>query len=130
MKILFDHFALRVRNPEKMKQFLTQLLGLKEGDRPDFSFEGYWLYSQGKPIVHIFGTSASFRSETVLDVMEHSQAIVDHICFSSDDYKATMQTIQKYEYKHSDNIVPNSTIRQIFVMGPENLFIEIQADTH
>lgn len=53
--------------------------------------------------------------------------LIDHIRFSSDDYEATMQNIRKHGFRHSDNIVQNSNMAQIFVMGPEHLVVEIQA---
>jgi len=126
MQLKFDHIALRANEPEVLKTFLTSL-GFEEGERPNFPFEGYWLYSEGKPVIHIFGGGARFRDESSMGDVRHPKHVVDHICFASDDYEETMRTINKHGFRHSDNIVPNSNMAQIFVMGPENLVVEIQA---
>jgi len=127
MQLKFDHIALRAQEPEAVKTFLCSL-GFEEGQRPDFPFEGAWLYSEGKPVIHIFGGDARFRDTSSMGEVRHPKHIVDHVCFASDDYEATMQNIRKHGFRHSDNIVPNSNIAQIFVMGPENLVVEIQAN--
>ncbi|WP_415405785.1 VOC family protein [Sulfurovum sp. CS9] len=126
MHIKFDHIALRAKDPEAVKTFLTKL-GFKEGKRPNFPFEGYWLYSEEKPVIHIFGGSARFRDLTMSGESHDDRHIVDHICFASDDYEETMENISITGFRHSVNVVPNSNIRQIFIMGSENLIIEIQA---
>lgn len=126
MQLKFDHIALRAKEPEEMKNFLCAL-GFKEGERPDFPFEGAWLYSDEKPLIHIFGAKARFRDTDAMGNLSESKHVVDHICFASDDYEATIKNIRKHGFRHSDNIVPDSNIAQIFIMGPENLIVEIQA---
>jgi len=126
MHLRFDHIALRAKEPERLKNFLIAL-GFEEGKRPNFPFEGYWLYSEGKPVIHIFGAGARFRDEENMGRSRHPKHIVDHICFASDDYAAVMQTIKRHGFEYSSNVVPQSNIAQIFLRGPENLIIEIQA---
>jgi len=126
MHLKFDHIALRAKDPKHLKIFLVAL-GFEEGERPNFPFEGYWLYSKEKPIIHIFGGDARFRDEENMGTLRHPKYIVDHICFASDDYASTMQTIKSHGFEYSINVVPDSNIAQIFVRGPENLIIEIQA---
>jgi len=126
MHLIFDHIALRAKEPERIKSFLIAL-GFEEGERPNFPFDGYWLYSEGKPVIHIFGGGARFRDEENMGRSRHPKHIVDHICFASDDYAAVMQTIKRHGFEYSSNVVPQSNIAQIFLRGPENLIIEIQA---
>ncbi len=126
MQLKFDHIALRAKETEVIKTFLTSL-GFEEGERPHFTFDGYWLYSEGKPVIHIFAGRARFRDESSMGDIRHPKHVVDHICFSSDDYEETLKNLKKYAYQYSYNIVPDTNIAQIFVMGPENLVVEIQA---
>ncbi len=46
---------------------------------------------------------------------------------SHDNYTILMQNIRQHNLTYSSNIVPDTNIAQIFVMGPENLVVEIQA---
>lgn len=133
MKITFDHVSLRAKNLESMKDFLIELLGLEIGDRPNFPFPGYWLYSEGieNALIHIYDEDASFYKKDLIkeDFKEESSGknIVNHICFSSDNYEETMKRIAKLKTDYSINLVPNSPVEQIFIKAPENLIIEIQA---
>jgi len=130
MKITFDHIALRAKDPKALKIFLLELLGLEDGIRPNFPFEGYWLYAQDKPIFHIFGAGARFRPTATVNEKQKDSDIVDHICFFSDDYEEMMKNIKHHKFEYSLNLVPDSTVVQIFVRGPEKIVIEIQANSN
>lgn len=101
MKTQFDHISLSAQDPEAMKDFLCILLNLQEGERPGFSFTGYFLYA-GKDDVH-------------------------HVSFYTDDYLQTLQRINQLNAQFTQRDVPDSPIKQLFVRAPENLLIEIQA---
>ena len=47
------HVSLPVSNLEASKRFYTDILGLKEIDRPRFSFEGAWYQVGGTPDRHL-----------------------------------------------------------------------------
>jgi catechol 2,3-dioxygenase-like lactoylglutathione lyase family enzyme len=131
MNVKFDHVSLRAKNPAMMKDFLVHLLDLKVGFRPDFPFEGYWLYSKEKDIIHIFNEDAVFYKKDLVkeNIQEESTGknIVNHIAFYSDDYEVLMNKIKSNNLDYSINYVPDSKIEQIFIKAPENLIIEIQA---
>ncbi|KAB7888854.1 hypothetical protein [Poseidonibacter ostreae] len=131
MKINFDHISLRAKNPSEMKNFLIELLDFEIGFRPDFPFEGYWLYSGKKDVVHIFNEQATFYKKGLIkeNIEEESTGknIVNHVCFYSDDYEELMARIRKMNLDYSINLVPDCSIEQIFINAPENLILEIQA---
>ena len=133
MKISFDHIALRANNPSKMKDFLIELLGFVTGFRPNFSFEGYWLYSDGseQALIHIFNDQATFyKKDLTNEIVEEKSTgknIVNHVCFYCDDYENFMERVKIMDLDYSVNYVPNSPIEQIFINAPENLILEIQS---
>ena len=43
-----DHINIHTRDAAKMREFLSSLLGIKEGFRPPFSNPGHWLYFDGE----------------------------------------------------------------------------------
>jgi len=49
---MLDHVTLRTKDLEA-KAFFETVLGLEVGYRPAFAFPGYWLYADGRPIVHL-----------------------------------------------------------------------------
>jgi catechol 2,3-dioxygenase-like lactoylglutathione lyase family enzyme len=53
-----DHFTIRSRpqDVEALRDFYGNVLGLRPGLRPDFSFLGYWMHLGDRPVVHIAGS--------------------------------------------------------------------------
>ena len=58
---LLDHFNIRTRKLADTVRFYEEVLEFKNGDRPNFTFPGAWMYSEGKPVVHIWSI---FRRRT------------------------------------------------------------------
>ena len=48
-----DHYFIYSSDIEKSREFYSKILGLQDGPRPSFDFEGYWFYLNEKPVVHI-----------------------------------------------------------------------------
>ncbi|SIS69580.1 VOC family protein [Neptunomonas antarctica] len=126
MNVSFDHLSLSAINPQRMKDFLCDLLGFEVGSRPGLPFDGYFLYAGDKDVVHIFPHRASHEQQQseVSGVTE--QNIVHHVSFYSDDFDEVMVRIATLNLNYSMNTVPDSSVKQIFVRAPENLIIEIQ----
>ncbi len=67
-----DHVNLRTTRLEEMIAWYRSVLGLKVGPRPDFPFNGAWLYAGEAACVHIveIDGSEAAGSETALK-LEH-----------------------------------------------------------
>ncbi len=50
---VLDHFNIRTRKLADTVRFYEDILGLEKGARPNFAFPGAWMYSEGKPVVHL-----------------------------------------------------------------------------
>ena len=50
-----DHCSIRTVKLAETRDFYVDLLGMVDGERPDFDFPGNWLYVEGKPVVHLVG---------------------------------------------------------------------------
>ena len=51
--VALDHVNLRTARLEELRRFYTRALGLAEGPRPGFSFNGAWMYCGKQPVVHL-----------------------------------------------------------------------------
>jgi len=47
-----DHFTINTDNLAATREFYAGL-GLRPGPRPNFAVDGLWLYSEGRPILHV-----------------------------------------------------------------------------
>ena len=48
-----DHFTIKVSDLDASTRFYTDVVGLRNGARPDFAFGGAWLYCGDHPLVHL-----------------------------------------------------------------------------
>ena len=48
-----DHFTIVSDALEATQRFYVDLLGLREGPRPDFPVPGYWFYIGDQAVLHV-----------------------------------------------------------------------------
>jgi catechol 2,3-dioxygenase-like lactoylglutathione lyase family enzyme len=53
MLVGLDHVNVRTSNLEGLRAFYVDVLGLRVGPRPRFSFGGQWLYCGDAPVLHL-----------------------------------------------------------------------------
>jgi catechol 2,3-dioxygenase-like lactoylglutathione lyase family enzyme len=65
-----DHVNVRTSNLERLVEFYTKVLGLRQGERPPLGFPGAWLYAGNAPVIHLVGVAEPPRPEGALR-LEH-----------------------------------------------------------
>ena len=118
-----DHFLVRAKDVDRMRDFFESAIGLENGPRPDFPFPGYWLYSEGAALVHLAVDSSQASGE---DGELNSVCPVDHVAFTGEDYDALMDRLKTSGAEFTERTVPGNAARQVFVLGPEGVKIEMQ----
>jgi catechol 2,3-dioxygenase-like lactoylglutathione lyase family enzyme len=117
--IRFDHINIRVDDQEAVRDFLIAVVGLRVGPRPPFNFHGYWLYLREIPVVHLAPREAPGKV-----------GWVNHIAFSGFDFTAKTAELDRVGIAYTVQTLPDTSIRQIFIDGPEGLRIELQCPPH
>ena len=79
---MLDHFNIRTRQLDDTVRFYQDILGLENGDRPNFTFPGAWMYSEGKPVVHLVDISPTDEQQ------KPDSGVVHHVAFISRDLPA------------------------------------------
>ena len=102
---------------EAEKQFFCEVLGLYEGHRPDFSSQGYWLYSADQPIVHLSLSEQHFSNER--------QGYFDHVAFQTTDLRDLLQRLDNADIDYSSNHVSQIGMTQVFLKSPSATGIEV-----
>ena len=114
-----DHFTVRCRPQEldDLRDFYVGVLGLVDGARPDFSFPGHWLYSEGRPIVHLAAT---------LDTRPGRETgALDHIAFSCRGLDEAVRRLKEMKIAFEERPVPGFPLHQVFLSDPQGLKIEL-----
>ncbi len=94
----------------EVRNFYCDILGLEEGPRPDFDFHGYWLYGEGKPIIHLMESDRHYAHER--------QPYLDHVAFQVEDLQGYVQRLEQAGIEYKLNYVSDFNISQVFCKDP------------
>lgn len=112
------------------RDFYRDAIGLTPGERPPLEFTGHWLYDDdGVPCVHIadrasYAAHAETLGLTVSAVPDGAGAI-DHIALAGDDYDAAAARLERLGLLFRRNTIPGAGIRQLFVIDPDGVRVEL-----
>lgn len=115
-----DHATIVAPQLEAVRKFFCEIVGLSEGKRPPFSFEGYWLYQDGKPVIHLIKTNSERPPVK-------SPSRIDHIAFRMDDvleWNALVTRLDTADIEYQQADIPATGERQLFVVPVPGVTIE------
>ena len=127
-----DHCSIRTLDVDASRTFYVDVLGMEEGDRPDFPFPGAWLYLEGHAVIHLVGVDIDDLSGLVSysggDVDPDSLGdggSLDHIAFSATDAPAMIERLKQGNVPYRERQVPDTDLSQIFLEDPNGITIEL-----
>lgn len=123
-----EHVTIRCAQLQRTRDFYVELMGLTEGDRPNFPFRGHWLYLGAIPVVHLVEASDSagaWGRDIVIPKAEDGTGSFDHVAFRGDDFAAMRARLQKAGVTFKERMVPGGALSQLFVPDPEGVLVEI-----
>jgi catechol 2,3-dioxygenase-like lactoylglutathione lyase family enzyme len=116
---LLDHFNIRTRKLTDTVRFYEEVLEFENGDRPNFSFPGAWMYSEGKPVVHIVDISKTDEQQ------KPDSGVVHHVAFASNGFAGMKQRLTSRNLPFDVREVPGVAVWQIFVTDPNGVMLEL-----
>ncbi|MGI9258155.1 MAG: VOC family protein, partial [Gammaproteobacteria bacterium] len=127
-----DHCSIRTVRLEESRKFYVDVLGMTEGERPDFPFPGHWLYVDGLTVVHLVGVDPDDPSGLMdylggdldPDALQGSGSL-DHIAFRATDALTQIQRFKEHRVPYRERQVPNMDLYQLFVDDPNGLTVEL-----
>ena len=116
---VLDHFNIRTRNLADTIRFYEDILGLENGERPNFNFPGAWMYSEGRAVVHLVDISPTPEPQ------KPDSGVVHHVAFDSRGFDGMKQKLGKKGVWFDTRGVPGVAVWQIFVRDPNGVMIEL-----
>ncbi|NPU15280.1 MULTISPECIES: VOC family protein [Bradyrhizobium] len=116
---VLDHFNIRTRNLQETVRFYEDVLGLENGDRPNFAFPGAWMYSEGRPVVHLVDISPTSEAQ------KPDSGVVHHVAFVSRGFAGMKARLAAKGMPFDARQVPGGELWQIFVRDPNGVMIEL-----
>ena len=118
-----DHFTIRCSEAdlEPLRDFYVRHVGLRVGDRPPIPAPGFWLYSEGRPIVHLYAIGNAGEPPR----SGAATGPLDHISFRAHDLEATRAQLRADGIDFEEAPVPGWPLHQVFLRDPKGLKIEL-----
>ena len=127
-----DHCSIRTTKLQETRDFFVDILGLEDGERPDFPFPGAWLYTDSTAVIHLIGVDPDDPSglrrhlggQISAEALQGSGAF-DHIAFRANDPIVLIERLEKTDYAYRERQVSNMNLFQIFLEDPNGITIEL-----
>ena len=101
---------------DRVLAFYTGILNLIVGERPDVEPEGYWLYIDNKPIVHLaVGDSVCVGGDNALH----------HVAFKASNLDEAITTLDNHDINYHKEDLGCLNLTQIFFFDPVGIRIEL-----
>ena len=124
-----EHYLVLSDDIDDTRDFYRDVLGLRDGFRPDLGFPGYWLYAGDVPCIHIaeWKSYAVWTKEVGIPISTRapSTGAVDHIAFNASDFDEVRARLVKRGVEVSENLLDEIGLRQIFIHDPNGVPIEL-----
>ena len=129
---LLDHCSIRTVKLEETRDFYVDVLGMEDGDRPDFDFPGNWLYVDGKAVVHLVGVDPddpsgleAYLGGSIDPASLQGSGAFDHLAFRGTDAGAMIERLKSQGVEFRERQVPGMDLFQVFVTDPNGITVEL-----
>lgn len=112
----FDHVNIRTGNLTAMRRFYTEVLGLTDGWRPGFRFDGAWLYLGDRAVVHLVESG---------DTAPGPAPRLEHFAFAGRDLAAFLDRLRAGGIAYQVRIVPDLELRQVNLLDPDGNHLHV-----
>ena len=127
-----NHVLVMTRDLEATRDFYVEVLGLEDGYRPPFAFQGHWIYLGDHAVIHV----AELRD--YLDQRDRVQdgsangatGSIDHIAFEATGLKDMIVRLEQHGIDAHHRKVPDLELHQVFVHDPNGVRIELNFPAH
>ena len=117
-----DHVNIRTVRLDAMSRFYEDILGLKVGPRPPFSFNGTWLYCGDKAAIHLVEIASEGHTANSPDSRLSG---IEHFAFNAEGLDAFLARLEGQEIGFELRTVPEFGTRQVHFRDPDGNHIEV-----
>jgi catechol 2,3-dioxygenase-like lactoylglutathione lyase family enzyme len=111
-----DHYTINTADVDASVSFYVEVLGLRLGERPPFTFPGAWLYCGESPVVHLVGGDHHEIAGT---------GSIDHVAFRASGIADYTARLEERGIRFRQREVPGMPLQQVFLEDPDGVTIEL-----
>ena len=113
-----NHVAVTSRRVAESMAFYRDVLGFRSVARPNFDFNGAWLYNYGL-MIHIIENQRTPGAEGEISTRDN------HLALHTDDLAAAERLLREHNIPYRKNEIVDRGIKQLFFRDPDGYHIEI-----
>jgi len=106
-----DHVNIRTERVDELAAFYADILGLKRGPRPPFTFGGAWLYCGDRAVVHLVEVEPGGGPQ--LRAIDPLELRLSHFAFRGSGLAAFLERLKRAGIQHAVGKLPGAPITQV-----------------
>jgi catechol 2,3-dioxygenase-like lactoylglutathione lyase family enzyme len=129
-----EHYLIAADDMDSTRDWYCNVLGMEEGWHPDFGFPVYWLYLDGRDVVHI-GQSAKHASQSQKAYLGRTSqdsgagtGAIDHIAFRATGLDDTIARLRSRGVEFNERRANGQALYQLFMYDPNGIKVELNFD--
>lgn len=111
-----DHLNVCTTDLEASRRFYTDVVGLKEGERPPFNRPGAWMYAGTRAVLHI---------STGRKPVSQKTDPFNHMAFLASDLDGLRERLRAHQVPFEEFAVPDQALHQVFFNDPDGTQVEM-----
>lgn len=106
----------------KTRDFYCDVFGLVNGHRPNFKRAGFWLYSDGKPLIHLTESNLTESNEDFQ--VNITQGYFDHFAFQLSGLGDFIANLESLKMTYKIEYLRETGVTQVFIRDPSGIGVE------
>jgi catechol 2,3-dioxygenase-like lactoylglutathione lyase family enzyme len=119
-----DHYTIQCADMAATRDFYCEVLGLREGPRPQLAFAGHWLYLGERAVVHLLDADGALPENRDAGPGAHTGGL-DHVAFRGVDAAAAIERLTRRGIAFRENLIRDIGLHQVFVRDPNGIMVEM-----
>ena len=125
-----EHFLIQTADIAATRDWYVKVLGMREGEHPDFKFPVCWLYIDDTDVIHITEGGKDVSANRMKYLGPHSDAVqgsgvIDHVAFRCSGLKEMMDRLDALGVPFNKRQVDDQGLFQLFLFDPNGIKVEL-----
>lgn len=127
MEILrLDHVNLRTTQIDVMIAWYTDILGMHIGVRPNFRFDGVWMYTGDLAAVHLVTLEASKDVDVTSNNIDSKAGLkLEHFAFAATGLNQFVEKLEQKDIAYRRADIPDINVIQINLWDPDGNHVHL-----
>jgi catechol 2,3-dioxygenase-like lactoylglutathione lyase family enzyme len=117
-----DHATIVAQDCQAVRRFFVDIAGMTVGPRPPFGVDGYWLYLEGAPVIHLIASDPALAAPS-----GPTASRIDHVALrvgAVDEWHSLLGRLKENAIDYAEADVPLSGEKQVFVRLAPGVVVE------